>query len=337
MPTAVSGTPTDERLNWGILSTARITSEVMPGLQRSRRNTVLAVASRDDARAKRFAETYGLPVAYGSYEDMLADPQIQCVYIGLPNGLHEQWVRAALEAGKHVLCEKPLTPSEDTARALYDLAVRRGLVLAEAFMYRHHPKTRKLRELVASGAIGQVRTIRCSFNFMVDHPETDIRYSAELAGGSLLDVGSYCVSLASYLEDDQPALVSGTACYAPSGVPEQFYGTMTFRSGAVALFDCAMNTQLSIQASVLGSAGEAVVEVPWYAHLPPPTIDVRYADGRGEQIDASGENAYFLETEDFAAVVCGVKSPEVPPAETLRNLRTLDRLRESAADSSASR
>ena len=331
------GPAADGRLNWGILSTARITDEVMPGLQRSARNVVLAVASRDKKRAESFAETFGLPAAFGSYEEMLADPRIQCVYLPLPNSLHGHWTRAALEAGKNVLCEKPLTPTEDEARALYELAVRRGLVLAEAFMYRHHPKARKLRQLVASGALGQVRTIRCSFNFMVDDPASDIRYDAGLAGGSLLDVGSYCVSLASYLEDDQPAQVSGTARYAPSGVPEQFYGTMTFRSGAVAIFDCAMNAPLSIRASVLGSAGEAVVEVPWYPHHPPPTIDVTYADGRSEQIDASGENAYFLETEDFAAVVCGQKSLEVPPAETLRNLRTLERLSISANKGSATR
>jgi D-xylose 1-dehydrogenase (NADP+, D-xylono-1,5-lactone-forming) len=333
---AESGAP-DGRLNWGILSTSRINSEVMPGLQRSARNTVLAVASRDRDRAESFAKTYGLPVAYGSYEELLADPLIQCVYISLPNGLHGQWTTAALEAGKHVLCEKPLTPSEDEARALYELATRRGLVLAEAFMYRHHPKAIKLRQLVTSGALGEVRTIRCSFYFTVDDPASDIRYDAELAGGSLLDVGSYCVSLANYLEGDQPAEVSGTARYAQSGVPEQFYGTMMFRSGAVAIFDCGMNAPLSIGASVLGSAGEAVVEVPWYPHLPPPTIDVRYADGRAEQIDASGDNAYFLETEDFAAVVRGEKSPEVPAAETLRNLRTLERLKSSAEEGSGHR
>lgn len=329
--------PSDGRLNWGILSTAKITGEVMPGLQRSARNVVLAVASRDKERAESFAETYRLAVAYGSYEEMLADPRIQCVYIPLPNSLHSHWTQAALEAGKNVLCEKPLTPTEDEARALYELAVRSGLVLAEAFMYRHHPKARKLRQLVASGALGQIRTIRCSFNFMVADPASDIRYDADLAGGSLLDVGSYCVSLATYLENDQPAQVSGTARYAPSGVPEQFYGTMTFSSGAVAIFDCAMNAPLSIRASVLGSAGEAVIEVPWYPHLPPPTIDVRYAGGRTEQIDASGENAYFLETEDFAAAVCGQKSLEVPPAETLRNLRTIERLSISAKEGGASR
>jgi D-xylose 1-dehydrogenase (NADP+, D-xylono-1,5-lactone-forming) len=319
-----------ERLNWGIMSTARISGEVMPGMQRSSRNTVRAVGSRDRARADAFAQEYGLPVAYGSYEELLGDPQIDCLYVCLPNSLHEQWTRAALEAGKHVLCEKPITPAEADARALYELAVRHGLVLAEAFMYRHHPKARKLRELVRSGALGDIRTIRCSFNFMVGDPCADIRYDRKLAGGSLLDVGSYCVSLSNYLQDDQPAEVSATARNASSGVPEQFYGTMTYRSGAVAIFDCAMNAPLSIRASVLGSAGEAVVEVPWYPHLPPPTIDVWYSDGRSEHIEASGKNAYFLETEDFAASVRGEKSPEIPPAETLRNLRTLERLQASA-------
>ena len=334
---AVDTPGSEQKLSWGILSTARIAGEVMPGLQRSARNTVRAVASRDPGRAAAFAREYGLPVAYASYEELLADPGIDCLYICLPNSLHEHWTRAALEAGKHVLCEKPLTPTEEQARGLHELAVRRGLVLAEAFMYRHHPKAKKLRDLVVSGALGGIRTIRCSFNFLVGDPAADIRYDLGLAGGSLLDVGSYCVSLANYLQDDQPAEVSGIAKHAQSGADEQFYGILTFRSGAVAIFDCAMNAPLSIRASVLGSAGEAVIEVPWYPHLPPTTIDVRYADGRSEQIDASGENAYFLETEDFAAVVRGEKSPEVAPAETLRNLRTLGRLASSAEQHGAGR
>jgi predicted dehydrogenase len=327
---AAAGRPGDGLLTWGILPTAHIAGEVIPGLQRSQVNTVTAVASRQADRAERFAKQHQLPVAYGSYEDLLADPEIDCVYICLPNGLHAQWVTAALEAGKHVLCEKPLTPAEQEASGLFELAARRGLVLAEAFMYRHHPKARKLRDLVASGALGEVRTIRSSFNFTVKDPASDIRYDSGLAGGSLLDVGSYCVSLASYLMDDQPAEVSGTASYAASGVDEQFYGTMIFPQGAVSIFDCAMNAPLSTGASVLGSEAEAVLTVPWYAHRPPLTIDVSYADGRREQVDASGDNAYFLETEDFAAVVRGEKSPEVRPAETLRNLRTLERLRASA-------
>ena len=320
----------DGRLAWGVLSTAAIAAEVIPGLQRSLANTVTAVGSRQADRAERFAKQYQLSRAYGSYHELLADPEIDCVYICLPNSLHGRWVTSALEAGKHVLCEKPLTPTEQEARGLFELAERRGLVLAEALMYRHHPKARTLRDLVSSGTLGRVRTIRGSFNFTVADPAADIRYDPALSGGSLLDVGPYCVSLASYLMDEEPAEVSGTASYAASGVDEQFYGTMVFRAGAVSIFDCAMNAPLSMGASVLGSEAEAVVEVPWYAHRPPLAIEVHYPDGRREQVDAAGDNAYFLETEDFAAVVRGEKEPEVPAAETLRNLRTLERLRASA-------
>jgi len=317
-------------LTWGILSTARIAEEVVPGLQRLAGGSVTAVASRDKGRAESFAQRYQLAAAYGSYEALLADPGVRCVYICLPNGLHGEWVMESLTAGKHVLCEKPLTPTEDEARELFDTAAARGLVLAEAFMYRHHPKTLRLRELVSSGALGEIRTIRSSFNFTVADPAGDIRYDRLLAGGSLRDVGSYCVSLANYLAGEQPEELSGTARYAASGVDGQFYGTMVYPSGTVSIFDCSMNSALSTRVSVLGSRGEAVVDMPWYAHLPPATIDVSYADGRGEQIDAPGDNAYYLEAADFAAVCRGEKGPEIPAEETLRNLRTLQRLARSA-------
>jgi xylose dehydrogenase (NAD/NADP) len=320
-----------EPLTWGILATGRIADEVIPGLKRSAVNRVKAVASRRRERAEWFARQYELAAAYGSYEALLKDPDVDCVYVCLPNGLHARWVMECLKVGKHVLCEKPLTPTEEEASKLFEVAAEEGRILAEAFMYRHHPKTRRLGELVSSGALGQIRTIRSSFNFPVEDPATDIRYDRLLAGGSLLDVGSYCVSVANYLEGEPPREVSGTARYAPSGVDEQFYGTMVFPSGTVAIFDCSMNSPLSVRVSVLGSLGEAVVEMPWYAHLPPATIEVRYADGHQEQINASGENAYYLETEDFAAVCRGDKPPEVPAEETLRNLRTLQRLANSAA------
>jgi len=321
MPSATS-----EPLTWGILATGRIADEVIPGLKRSAVNRVKAVASRQAERAELFARRHGLVAAYASYEALLEDPDVDCVYICLPNGLHARWVSQCLKAGKHVLCEKPLTPTEEEASKLFETAAEEGRVLAEAFMYRHHPKTRRLGELVSSGALGQIRTIRSSFNFPVEDPATDVRYDPLLAGGALLDVGSYCVSLANYLEGGPPREVSGTARYAASGVDEQFYGTMIFPSGTVAIFDCSMNSPLSVRVSVLGSLGEAVVDMPWYAHQSPATIEVGYIDGRKQRIDASGENTYYLETEDFAAVCQGKKPPEVPPEETLRNLRTLQRL-----------
>jgi D-xylose 1-dehydrogenase (NADP+, D-xylono-1,5-lactone-forming) len=321
-----------EPLTWGILATGQIADDVMPGLQRSSTNRVKAVGSRSAERAEWFARRYSLAAAYGSYAALLADPDVQCVYICLPNGLHAQWVREALSAGKHVLCEKPLTPTEEQARELFDLAARRGLVLAEAFMYRHHPKTRRLRELVASGSLGEIRTIRASFSFLAANPDNDIRYDPLLAGGALFDVGCYCVSMANYLEQDQPAEVSGIARYAASGVDEQFCGTMTYPSGTVAVFDCAMNAALSTRVSVLGTRGEAVVAMPWYAHRPPVTIEVSYSGGGTERIEAPGENAYYLETEDFAAACRGGKQPEVSAEETLRNLRTIQRLAASAGE-----
>jgi D-xylose 1-dehydrogenase (NADP+, D-xylono-1,5-lactone-forming) len=320
-----------EPLSWGILATARIASEVIPGLKRSVVNRVTAVASREPERAERFARQYELATAYGSYQALLEDPDVRCVYVCLPNALHARWVKECLKAGKHVLCEKPLTPTCEEASKLFETAAEAGLVLSEAFMYRHHPKTLMLRQLVSSGALGEIRTIRSSFNFPAEDPTTDIRYDPLLAGGSLLDVGSYCVSLANYLEGEQPSEVTGIARHTRSGVDEQFYGTMVYPSETVSVFDCSMNSPLSTRVSVLGSHGEAVVDMPWYAHLPPTTIEVRYADGRQEQINASGENAYYLETEDFAAVCRGDKPPEVAAEETLRNLRTLQRLANSAA------
>lgn len=319
----------DGRLRWGLLATGAISHEVVPGLLRSSRNVLAAVASRSSARAHEFAGRYGIDKAYGSYEELLADPDIDCVYSCLPNSLHAEWTRRSLEAGKHVLSEKPLTPKADQAEQLFAEAECRGLHLAEAFMYRHHPKTKALRELVRSGRLGTVHTIRSSFNWLSDDPDSDVRFRPELAGGSLLDVGTYCVSMSNYLMDSDPVSVRGTAVMTESGVEGRFYGLMTYDGGAVALFDCSMTSPLSLGVSVLGTLGEAVVPMPWYAHLDPPTISVRFPDGRTEEIDATGENAYFLETENFAQVVVEGADPEVPASETLRTLRTVERLREN--------
>lgn len=320
-------TPASGRLRWGLLATGAISHEVVPGLLRSERNELVAVASRSAARAKDYADEFGIGRSYGSYEELLADPEIDCVYSSLPNALHEEWTVRALRAGKHVLSEKPLTPLPEQAADLFDLASSLGLHLAEAFMYRHHPKTRALGDLVRSGALGEVHTIRSSFNWWCDDPAGDVRYRSDLAGGSLLDVGTYCVSMSNYLAASAPVGVSGVAVMAPSGVEERFYGTLTYGGGAVAQFDCSMRSPLSLGVSVLGSLGEAHLPMPWYAHLDPPTIEVSYRDGRQELIDCAGENAYFLETENFAAVVLDGAEPVVPASETLRTLDTVARLR----------
>ena len=322
-----------ERLRWGILSTARISEEVIPGLQTSSLNSLTGVASRDLAKAQRFAGRHGIDRAYGSYEDLLADDTIDCVYIPLPNKLHAQWVERAVSVGKHVLCEKPLVSSAEEARRLFELADRAGVHLAEAFMYRHHPKTLALVDLVRSGRLGPVHTIRTSFTFMTEHTDTDIRFNPSLDGGALRDVGSYCVSLSNLLLDAQPTEVQALSVSAASGVAERFYGTMRYAAGAVAQFDCSMLSPLSVRASVQGALGEAVVPMPWYAHLPPHQILLILPDQEPVTVPVPDTNAYYLETEHFAEVVLGERQPVVPAEETIRNVATLELLAASEATS----
>jgi xylose dehydrogenase (NAD/NADP) len=312
-----------------MISTAAIADELLPGFRRSAGNELVAVASRDHERARAYAAAHEIPIAHGSYEALLEDGEVDAVYIPLPNALHGEWVRAALSSGKHVLCEKPLTPTAAEAEGLFELAAREGLVLAEAFMYRHHPKTLKVRQLIRDGVIGDVLTIRCSFGFRVADPEHDIRYDAELAGGALRDVGCYCVNFSTFAADAPPEQALGLARLAASGVDERFYGTLAFPSGAVAQFDCGLDMPLTLGATLVGSDGEIRVPMPWYAHLDPLAVYVHRGDTVTE-VQTPGENAYLLEIEDLAAVIRGEREPEVPAGETLRNLRVMEALRESA-------
>jgi len=312
-------------LRFGVLSTARILDELRPAFVSSSTAELAAIASRDAGRGSSYAAEHGIPTSYGSYEELLADDSLDCVYVPLPNSLHAEWVRAALEAGKHVLCEKPLTPTAAEAAELFELAEHRGLVLMEAFMYRHHPKARILREVVTDGRIGTPVLARMKFHFECPDPATDIRFRPEMAGGALRDVGCYCVSLANFLADAAPAQVGASARYAASGVDEVFAGTMRFDDGMVAAFDCGMIGPPEVGVEVVGTTGRAEVEMPWYAHLEP--LSVRLDTGAGsEELAAPGPNAYQLEIENFCAAVRGEAEAAISPEETLRNLETLERL-----------
>lgn len=316
-------------LSWGVLSTARILDELLPAFASSPSAELAAIASRDPERGSRYGAEHGVPVVHRSYEDLLADASLDCVYIPLPNSLHREWTAAALESGKHVLCEKPLTPTAEEAAELFELAERRGLVLMEAFMYRHHPKTRLLREVVTGGRIGSPVLTRMKFHFEVEDPRGDVRYRPELAGGALRDVGCYCVSFASFLAGAAPVQVGASARMSASGVDEVFAGTLLFEDGMVAAFDCGMTSPLEVGVEVIGSAGKAIVEMPWYAHREPLSVRVVGGDG-SEELAAPGGNAYLLELENFCAAVRGEEPPAITAAETLRNLSTMERLFEAA-------
>jgi D-xylose 1-dehydrogenase (NADP+, D-xylono-1,5-lactone-forming) len=317
-------------LRWGVLSTARINEAVLPGLRQSQHNEVVAVASRDPSRARAFAARHGIGTIHASYQSLLEDTSIDCVYIPLPNRMHAEWIEAALARGKHVLCEKPLTSRAGEARRLFGLAHNAGLHLAEAFMYRHHPKTEALRDLVRSGVLGQVHTVRCSFNFWTENPLADIRFDPDLDGGALRDVGSYCVSMANLLLDNSPAHVQALAVPSDTGVAERFYAIMRYDGGAVAQFDCSMRSPLSVLVSVLGDRGEAVVPMPWYSHRPPHEVRLSVVDEPPRAISVPDTSAYFLETENFARVVLGEATPVVTAAETIRNIETLELLASAA-------
>src|SRR5579875_1093799 len=205
-----------KKIRWGVLSTANIgIIKVLPAMQRGQYTTITAIASRDLAKAEQAAKSLGIPKAYGSYEELLADPEIDAIYNPLPNHLHVPWSVKALEAGKHVLCEKPLAPSVAEARILLDAAARYPrLKVMEAFMYRHHPQWQRARQIVREGKIGELRTIQSFFSYYLDDP-TNIRNISDVGGGGMLDIGCYTVSLARFLFDAEPRRVLGIVEYDP--------------------------------------------------------------------------------------------------------------------------
>ncbi|ODU07427.1 MAG: hypothetical protein ABS81_01365 [Pseudonocardia sp. SCN 72-86] len=316
-------------LRWGVLPAARIAHQVLPGLRASERNTATAIASRSVERAAAMAAEYGIPNVHGSYDDLLADPEVDAVYIALPNGLHDEWIRRCLDAGKHVLCEKPLVPTEAEAEALYDLAEKRSLHLAEAFMYRHHPKIAELTRMVRAGELGEVHTIRAWFTFMTDDPQHDIRFLPDLAGGAFRDVGCYCVSMANLIADGEPEWISAHVVTTDRGVDERSYAQLGYPGGTVATIDCSMRSQRSVGVSVLGTEGEVHVATPWYGHEEPQHLVLR-TDAGERHLTVPGDDVYRQQIEDFAAVVAGEATRVVTRAETVRTARTLERVRAAA-------
>ncbi|HET7615148.1 MAG TPA: Gfo/Idh/MocA family oxidoreductase, partial [Gemmatimonadaceae bacterium] len=290
-------------LRWGILGAARISADVIAGLQRSDVNELVAIASRDAERVHAAAAHYHIPNAVVGYDGLLRRDDIDCVYIPLPNHLHGPWTQRALEAGKHVLCEKPFVADPQLAMELFTFAQIRELHLAEAFMYRHHPKTHALKHVVESGQIGDIHTIRSWFTYPAEDAASDIRFQPSMDGGALRDVGSYPVSMCNYLLSGEPESVAALQVCDSNGVDERFYGLMRYANGVVASIDCSMQSQSGYGVTVVGSSGSATLACPWYSHKPPAYLEVDTASGTEQIVPPGADNAYFLETENFADVV----------------------------------
>jgi D-xylose 1-dehydrogenase (NADP+, D-xylono-1,5-lactone-forming) len=315
-----------EPVRFGVLSTANINEKVLGGARASDRVEIVAVASREQDRADAYARANGIPRAYGSYDALLADPELDAVYISLPNSLHVEWSVRALDAGKHVLCEKPLSRREADVERAFDAADRAGRLLTEAFMWRHNPQTAKLQELVGSGAIGEVRQIRAAFSFTLTD-EQNIRLRADVEGGALMDVGCYCVSGARLLAGE-PQAVFGTQVTGPTGVDVRFAGVLRFPNRVIAQFHCGLDLPAESRLEPIGSRGSIVLRDPWHARK--PGLEVR-RDDASEWVDVELANSYRLELDNLAAAIRGVGEPLLGRDDALGQARVIEALYRSAA------
>jgi predicted dehydrogenase len=312
-------------VKWGIISTADINQKVIPSAHFSPKVELVAVASRDQSRADEYAKHWEIERAYGSYDALLADPEIEAVYISLPNTMHCEWSIKALEAGKHVLCEKPMTRHAAEVIEAFDVADHTGLWLSEAFMYRHNPQTKRLQQLIADGAIGEVRLVRSVFSYSL-YDEDNIRLRTDVEGGSLMDVGCYNVS-GSRLVGGEPEHVFGEAWVGPSGTDWVFTGTLRFPSNVIATFHCGTALPAQDELEVIGSEGSLFLDDPW--HCLSAAIEIRRADGV-ERVRIEREDSYRLELENLSDAIRGEAPLLLGRDDAIGQARALEALHASA-------
>ncbi len=320
----------EQKLRWGVISSANIGRfAVIPALQRSDNGELIAVASRDEEKARTFAADLDIPRAYGRYEDLLAAEDIDAVYIPLPNSLHREWTIKAAEAGKHILCEKPLALNAAECEELASAAEQHGVVLMEAFMYRFHPQTLKVLELLQSAAIGEPRLMYAVFTFRLTNP-ANIRLNPELGGGSLMDVGSYCVNISRTLAGAEPVEVHACANWGRTGVDEEMAGTLRFAKGLLAQFSCGLTLERREFYQVAGPDGHIEVQSAFLPGHGDTTIYEHH--GRRETVAhaISGADEYQLMVEHFADCVLHQIPVRYPPAEAAANMRVIEALYRSA-------
>jgi predicted dehydrogenase len=317
-------------LRIGILGAASIAPQAL--LKPARDNSdveVVAVAARDAMRAKDFAAKHGIPAAYGSYDELLADPSVNAVYNPLPNGLHGRWTLAALAAGKHVLCEKPFTANADEARTVADAARESGLVVMEAFHYRYHPVAQRMREIIESGELGTLRDVRASVAFPL--PKfSDIRYRADLAGGALMDAGCYAVHMVRLLGGDEPVVASARAKLRGTDIDRAMRAELRFPAGHTGKVECSLwsSNFLSINARAVGERGELRVLNPLAPHIW-HRIAVRTPGGRRVE-HLSRRPSYDYQLDAFAAAVLRGGPVLTDPADAIRTMTVIDAIYRAA-------
>ena len=333
------GERTDRPLRWGVLSTADIARKKwIPGVRRSpdRRGTVVAIASRDGAVAERVAAELQIPRAYASYEALLADPDVDAVYIPLPNHLHREWGLAAVAAGKHVLCEKPIALSSKDAQQMADAAAAAGVLLIEAFMYRLHPSWVAVRELITAGRIGRLQAVQSWFSYYNDDP-SNIRNIAAAGGGALMDIGCYSINLSRMLFDAEPERVEASILRDPDlHVDVVTSGLLVFPGGGTAAFTCSTRSEPDQRVHIYGTEGHISIGIPF--NIPPdlPT-HIHVTQGGDppvapnvERITFEPADAYGVEADAFAAAVLDGAPLPMPPRDAVANMRVIEQVVEAA-------
>ena len=326
------------KLNWGVLGTGNIAKQFATGVLKSQRGALAAVGSRTAESAKAFAKQFSIAAAHATYDALLADASIDAIYNSLPNTMHYEWTLKALNAGKHVLCEKPLATSSAEGEAMFAAADKAGKTLIEAFMYRAHPQTLAVLQAIRGGAIGNVRVIRTSFCYRTKKIDGNIRFDPSLAGGALMDIGCYCLDFSRLIAGEEPTGVTAEAVTGENGVDVLASGTLKFPGGILASFVCGMNAQADNAAIICGDEGWIRIPVPWkplghcgftIERQTPPKQDGAVAGPPPlEKIEIhEARDVYAIEADAFAETVLDGKPPFMSPADSLGTMRVLDGVR----------
>jgi predicted dehydrogenase len=326
------------KLRWGILGTGNIARQFATGLAASHHGTAVAVGSRSADSAAKFAANFQIGRHYGDYQSLIDDAEVDVVYNGLPNHLHADWTIAALRAGKHVLCEKPIAMDAHEAERMFDEARRANRMLMEAFMYRSQPLTAAVVEAVKSGVIGKLRLVRTSFCFRARKTEGNVRFVREMGGGSLMDIGCYCINFARFFAGCEPTAIHAAAHFYSSGVDDAATGMLVFPDGLLSSFTCATTIQADNTAYLCGDEGYIEIPIPWkppkrsefiIAHGQPPRMDQTSAATPPREVrtvECPGE-LYGIEADDFAECILDGRSPRISAEDSLGNMRVLDEMR----------
>jgi predicted dehydrogenase len=323
-------------VRWGLVSTANINRRLIPAILASPRGELVAVASRDLAKARAYAAKWDIPLAFGSYQEMLDSGKVEAVYISLPNHLHAEWTIRALQAGVHVLCEKPFAISLEEVDRMIAASRESGRVLAEAFMYRHHPQTKTVGEWVRSGRLGEITQAWGVFNFQIGARD-DVRLAPEYGGGCLWDVGVYPMSFAQYIYGGPPEEVFGMQWVGDTGVDETFVGQMRYPGGGLAQIACSFRNPFNAQMEIIGGEGRLALNRPFTAVDDNRRLLFYPKDGEVKEISVPEQELYIGEVEDMHAAILDGVQPYLTLAETRDHVQTILALYHSARSGQVAR